>query len=124
MQLALRDRERHITELQEQVLLLTQGEQSRSSEQQARLSALVTSFNSLRETCEAQAHDVTDLTAQKRRLEEDKKRLKDKLTEMTALAASMQVGRGGKPGGQGGGSLFAEGKARGRGAGWPSGRGG
>lgn len=51
---SLASRETHIHELQQQVLLLSQGEAARSSEQQARLGALISSFNQLRETCEQQ----------------------------------------------------------------------
>ncbi len=46
--------EDHVRELQQQVLLLSEGEAARSSEQQARLGALINSFNKMRETCDHQ----------------------------------------------------------------------
>ena len=57
---SLASRETHIHELQQQVLLLSQGEAARSSEQQARLGALISSFNQLRETCEQQVREDAD----------------------------------------------------------------
>ena len=51
---AMSAQERIVHELQQQVLILSDGEATRSSEQQARLGALITSFNQIRETCEQQ----------------------------------------------------------------------
>ncbi|GAX77453.1 hypothetical protein CEUSTIGMA_g4897.t1 [Chlamydomonas eustigma] len=83
--------EAHVRELQQQVLLLSEGVATKSTEQHARLAALVTAFNKLREESEGQERQATKLSVDKRQLEEENKSLNERVKDLTSLVTSMQA---------------------------------